>query len=141
MLTTLAGSSALVRADSVSAQLPRARFARELINWIDRFNLDANAFVVDRTKIDSESGQYAVLPSALMREMPKVIKPLRLIQQLAAVVVLSLYNRADAQDVFKSKRLASMNPVGLDAFAVMRVEGGEETHSHLLRLLAAYRGW
>ncbi len=103
MLVTLAGAPVLVEAGPDHVPIPRPGFARELVDWIDRFDLDATAFSVDRTTFDAGNGPYAVRPSALMNQMPRVIKPLRSAQQLATVVVLSLYNRSEARAAFNGK--------------------------------------
>lgn len=76
-----------------------------------------------------------------MRDMPGVLKPLPAAQRLAAMAVLALYNDTDAEAVFKGKRHAAANPPAVEGFSVLRREAGEAAHAHLLRLIAAYRGW
>lgn len=115
-------------------------FAAELAAWIDRFGLDGAALEVDRGRLDG-GDQYGVRPVRPMRDMPGVLKPLPAARRLAAVAVLALYNDTDAEAVFKGKRHVAMNPPAVEGFTALRREAGEASHAHLLRLIAAYRGW
>ena len=76
-----------------------------------------------------------------MRDMPGALKPLPAAQRLAATAVLALYNDTDAEAVFKGKRQAAAIPPAVEGFATLRQEAGEAAYAHLLRLIAAYRGW
>jgi hypothetical protein len=76
-----------------------------------------------------------------MREMPAVLEALPPVQGLAALAVLALHNGDGARAAFKGKRRAALNPPAVEAFAALRQAAGEDAHAHLLRLVAAYRGW
>lgn len=121
----------------------RVHFARELTAWIERFDLAGRAVTVDRERLASGApgAHYGVRPVDLMREMPAVLKALEPAQGLAALAVLALYNGGDARAAFKGKRRAALNPPAVEAFAALRRLAGEDAHAHLLRLVAAYRGW
>lgn len=121
----------------------RFDFARELAAWVERFDLAGRALAVDRDRLESGApdAHFAVRPVDAMREMPAVLKALPPAQGLAALAVLALYNGDDAQAAFKGKRRAALNPPAVEAFAALRRAAGEEAHAHLLRLVAAYRGW
>lgn len=55
--------------------------------------------------------------------------------------MLALRNDAGAEAAFKGKRLAAMNPRAVEGFAAVRDAAGEAARAHLLRLVAAHRGW
>ncbi len=74
--------------------------------------------------------------------MVAALKPLSVARRLAAVALLALYNGPNASDTFRAKRLAAtLNPPAIEGFAAIRDEAGDDAHAHLLRLIAAYRGW
>jgi hypothetical protein len=134
-----AGSSA----NSMEAPERRGDFARELVAWIDSFDLAGRAVIVDRARTSSgvSDAHYGVRPVDVMREMPAALKALTPAQQLAAVALLALYNGEEAQAALKGKRHATMNPPAVAAFAALREAASEVAYKHLLRLIATYRGW
>lgn len=109
--------------------------------WVDRFGLDGRVVTVDRARVGGGAdAQYGVRPVDAMREMPAVLKPLTTVQQLAAVALLALCDGEEAQAVFEGKRRAAMPPA-VEGFATLREAAGEAAYAHLMRLIAAYRGW
>ena len=115
-------------------------FAAELAVWIERFGLADVALEVDHDRL-GRGDHYGVRPIQPMRGMPGVLKPLAAERRLAALAVLALYNDTDARAVFKGKRHAAANPPAVEGFEALRGSAGQGAHAHLLRLIAAYRGW
>ena len=106
-----------------------------------RSGLAGVALEVDRTRLD-RGDHYGVRPiCGAVGEMPAVLARLETPRRLAALAVLALRNGEDTNKAFKGKCRATLNPPAVDGFAALREAAGPGTHAHLLRLIAAYRGW
>jgi hypothetical protein len=116
-------------------------FASELAAWIDHFGLAGVALEVDRARLD-RGDHYGVRPiCGALGKMPAVLARLEAPRRLAALAVLALRNGEDTSKAFTGKRRAPLNPPAVEGFAALRDAAGPGTHAHLVRLIAAYRGW
>ena len=120
-----------------------SEFDEEVVSWADHFDLAGSALTIDRADVAAHSpnGHYCIEPIEPLGQMPKILKQIPAVSQIAAVAVYALYNGTDAQSVFRGKRLAGMNPPAVDAFRIIRDAAGQPAHAHLLRMIAAYHGW
>lgn len=114
-------------------------FAPELAAWIDRYGLVDLTLKVDSAVLNSgeRHAHYGVRPITHMDKMPLILRRMPALPAAATIVVLSLYNSADARKAFK--RLSQANLPVVDA--VIMFQQDVAAYGNLLRMLAALRGW
>jgi hypothetical protein len=126
---------------ALAGQEGAVNFGSELAAWIDRFGLAGIALDVDQARLDRGDHRGVRPISGALGKMPAVLARLETPRSLAALAVLALYNGEDTNKAFKGKRRATLNPPAVDGFAALREAAGPDAHAHLMRLIAAYRGW